>query len=89
MTGVQTCALPIYTVRDIEGKQVHDTLEQAIEAARTAAIQEATAEARRRGALGELKVETQVNPLTAFSNSGAEIDLGTSVHAIVTARILD
>ena len=78
-----------YTVRDLDGKQICETLEQAIEAALSSAIRQATAEARRRGALGELKVDTQVKPLSAFNNYGQEIELGASVLATVTARILD
>jgi N-methylhydantoinase A/oxoprolinase/acetone carboxylase beta subunit len=81
--------LTVYTVRDPGGKRICKSLDDAIEAARQSAIRRATAEARRRGALGELKVTTQVKPLTAFTNYGQEIDLGASVQAAVSARILD
>ena len=44
-----------YQVRGIDSLQTYDTIEEALEAGRVQARLQATAEARRRGALGELK----------------------------------
>lgn len=76
-----------YTVHAPNGNQVYDTLEEASCAATEAAIQSATEEARRRGALGELSVDTQLSPKIAYAREGQAIDLGTSAIAVVTGRI--
>jgi N-methylhydantoinase A/oxoprolinase/acetone carboxylase beta subunit len=76
-----------YTVHTPNGNQVYDTLEEASCTATEAAIQSATEEARRRGALGELSVDTQLSPKIAYAREGQAIDLGTSAIARVTGRI--
>ena len=57
--------------------------------AKEKAVAAAVSEAKKRGALGELTVHTQVNPQTAFSKEGVPIDLGTTVTASATGRIED
>jgi hypothetical protein len=76
-----------YTVLTPNGNQVYDTLEEANSAAIETAIQSATEEARRRGALGELSLDTQLSPKIAYTREGQVIDLGTSAIAIATGRI--
>ena len=76
-----------YTVHTPKGNQVYGTLEEASDKAIEAAIQSVTEEARRRGALGELSVRTQLVPKTAYANEGQAIDLGASAIAVATGRI--
>jgi len=76
-----------YTVRATDESKVFDTLEEAIAFAKKSAETSAVSDARRRGALGELKMETKVEPDTAYTNEGIAIDLGTSVTASATGRI--
>ena len=60
---------------------------QALDAARTVADQAAVAEARRRGALGELSVDVQVRTHVSHTRDGGEVDLGTAVVALATGRM--
>ena len=64
-----------------------DEYEQALDAARTVAEQAAVAEARRRGALGELSVDVQVRTHVSHTRDGGEVDLGTAVVALATGRM--
>lgn len=94
-TKVQVEISPNYTAGGIEGyivhtpngNQIYDKIEEAYCAATEAAVQSATEEARRRGALGELSVDTQLSPQIAYSKEGQTIDLGTSAIAVATGRI--
>lgn len=73
----------------MEGYAVHasgindlfETNQQAIDEALKAAGRLAEQEARRRGAKGEIRVETEIVRHTSHAKSGAEIDLGTVVMA--------
>jgi hypothetical protein len=76
-----------YTVHDPKGNRVYDTLEEASRVAIEAAVRSATEEARRRGALGELSVNTQLHPRIVYAREGQPVDLGTSAVAAVTGRI--
>ena len=69
------------------GSNIFIHLEDAISYAKETASSLACTEANRRGALGELSVELQVNPNTAFAKGGIRIDLGTTVIAIASGRI--
>lgn len=70
-----------------DGPQNFETLEEASDAAIQAALQAAEAEARRRGALGRLSVQTNLTPKTALTGGGEEILLGATAFAVVTGRI--
>ncbi len=70
-----------------DGPQNFETLEDASDAAIQAAVQAAEAEARRRGALGKLSVQTSLTPKTAFTGGGEEILLGATALAIATGRV--
>ena len=76
-----------YTVHAPSGRQEYPTLEEASEAATRSAIQSAIEEARRRGALGELSVQTDLSPHVAHAKDGMAVDLGASAVAIATGRI--
>jgi N-methylhydantoinase A/oxoprolinase/acetone carboxylase beta subunit len=76
-----------YTVLAPENPLIFETMEEAAESAKTAAARAAVEEARRRGAMGELSVQTRLTPKTAYAGSGQEIELGASVTAIATGRI--
>jgi N-methylhydantoinase A/oxoprolinase/acetone carboxylase beta subunit len=76
-----------YTVYLDTGNKVVVSLEDAIEEAKKAAILIATAEAKQRGALGELTVETKVDTNIAYAKGSLAIDLGTTVTAIACGRV--
>lgn len=84
-----------YAFGGLEGYSIHapgvhesfDEYEQALDAARTVAEQAAVAEARRRGALGELSVDVQVRTHVSHTRDGGEVDLGTAVVALATGRM--
>ena len=61
--------------------------DSAIEAAGREAERIATEEARRRGAMGVLTTQVQVNPRRAGARDGTQVDLGTQVVAKVTGRM--
>ncbi len=70
-----------------DGPQDFETLEEASDAAIQAAVQAAESEARRRGALGRLFVQTTLKPITASTGAGEEILLGATALAVATGRI--
>ncbi len=70
-----------YTVYSDEGQRVFDTLEEATHFAKESAIDAAVSAAKKRGALGELSISTQVQPKIAYAKEGMAIDLGTTVVA--------
>lgn len=76
-----------YTVRTAEETKTFKSTDEAVAYAGKAAELSAVADARKRGALGELRVEIIVKPDTAYTNEGIVIDLGTEVTAYVTGRI--
>ncbi len=78
-----------YMVYFADHNQLFEQLEDALAFAKEKAAAAAISEAKKRGALGELTVHTQVNPQTAFSKEGVPIDLGTTVTASATGRIED
>ncbi len=76
-----------YTVYAPNGRQVYNTLEEASCAAKEAAIQSATEEARRRGALGELSVDIQLSARIVHAKKDVAVYSGTSAIAVATGRI--
>ncbi|PHV69503.1 hypothetical protein CS063_15365 [Sporanaerobium hydrogeniformans] len=76
-----------YTVYATNGNKVFDTIEEAIEFAKSSAQNKAIFDAKKRGALGELDIDIKVIPKIAYSKKGTSIDLGTTVVASVTGRI--
>ena len=76
-----------YTIHAPGVQETFEELEQALAAAREAARELACAEARRRGALGELTVKVEVNPHVSHTRDGGEVDLGTHVVALATGRM--
>ena len=76
-----------YTIHASDRMERYEDYGQAVEAAGAAAKQLAIEEARRRGALGELSVEAQVDPHRGRDRHGAEVDLGTTVTACASGRL--
>ena len=76
-----------YTVQAADVSKDFNTLDEAIEYAKISAQASAISDARRRGALGELKIDIKVDPDIAYTNEGIAIDLGTAVNVNVTGRI--
>jgi len=76
-----------YTILSAGVREDFEEFEQAVDAASGIAKARAVEEARRRGALGELRVEVKVNTRKARDRAGAELDLGTSVVARATGRM--
>ena len=70
-----------YAVHASGVNELFETKQQAVEEALKAAARIAEEEARRRGAKGEIRVETEIVCRTSHAKSGAEIDLGTIVMA--------
>lgn len=78
---------PIYSSEGIDGYGIHaadvneryDTYEEALEAAAEAAKRLAVAEARRRGAEGELVAEARLNHRVGYTKSGSEVKLGATL----------
>ncbi len=93
-----TFGISDYTVYSELGNESYKTLEEALAAAEKSAIDAASQEARRRGALGELSVKTTVEKQVGYARVGyakigenhegaVSIDLGTRVTATVSGRI--
>ena len=76
-----------YTVHERDMVESFEDYDQAIEGAKVAAKRLAVAEARGRGALGDLTVEAVVDHRLAEDRDGASIDLGTVVHAVASGRL--
>ncbi len=76
-----------YTILSAGVREDFEEFEQAVDAASGIAKARAVEEARRRGALGELRVEVKVNTRKAHDRAGAELDLGTTVVARATGRM--
>ncbi|MBR0463889.1 MAG: hydantoinase/oxoprolinase family protein [Clostridia bacterium] len=77
-----------YTVHASDDTQWYETFEQAMEGASAAAVRLARAEARRRGAMGELTTRVRHDSHAASDRDGARIDLGTTVIATASGRML-
>ncbi len=75
-----------YVVHAPTGSSRFDELDDAIAEASVASEAAALAEARARGALGELAVETSVVRHTTLSKWGTNVELGCSVMSEVTVR---
>lgn len=73
-----------YSVQAGEGTIERETLEEAVETAGIEGGKLAEAEARRRGAIGRLKIKTQVHHETAESKDGMEIYLESVVAVSAT-----
>lgn len=76
-----------YTIHAADAMERFEEYDQAVTAAKQAAKRLAEAEARRRGAMGELSVVVDVNARRTCDRSGAEVDLGTTVFARASGRI--
>lgn len=76
-----------YTVYDINENKAFDTIEDAINFAKETTQARAISDAKKRGAIGELDINTKVNPKIAYSKEGVSIDLGTTVVTNVMGRI--
>ena len=76
-----------YTAYAPGGSRTFDTLEEAVAFARGEAEAAAVSDAKQRGALGELAVDTRIVPKTAYSREGTTIDLGTTVVSIAAGRV--
>lgn len=76
-----------YTVLTQSGNKIFDSLEEAVEAAKVSASFLALDEAKKRGALGELSVETTVHSNTGYAKGGGSVDLGTTITAVAAGRI--
>jgi hypothetical protein len=65
----------------------YDDLNEALEAARKASIIAAQVEARARGALGELSIQTTVGPASATNaREGGSVALNYAAESVVTVR---
>jgi len=76
-----------YTVHAADHVERYGEYDEAVEAAGEAAKRLAVAEARRRGALGELSVETRADVRRGRDRYGAEVDLGTTVTACASGQL--
>lgn len=87
---VKVSVSPVYTAFGVDGYIVHSpggafiygTLDESIAAADKAAREAAAAEARRRGAAGELDVSSDVKNSSGRDRDGATVELGV----LITAR---
>jgi N-methylhydantoinase A/oxoprolinase/acetone carboxylase beta subunit len=78
-----------FVVHAPDGAVRYDELPEALEHARKASIVAAQTEARARGALGELSVETRVGPNTGTGAQGSSVALNYSAESVVTVRFGD
>lgn len=78
-----------YVVHAPNGAKRYDDLNEALEAARAASVIAAQLEARARGALGELVVETVVGTNSAASKEGPSVALSYMAESVVTVRFGD
>ena len=76
-----------YSIHAADQRESYESYEQAVEAAGAAAKRLAVAEARRRGALGELDVTVAADAHRGRDRYGAEVDLGTTVSACASGRL--
>lgn len=85
---------PCYSTNGLDGYIAHcsdknrlfDTTEEAIEVAIESAKADAYAEARKRGALGELSLSYTLQSNKAYAKDGTAIDLGTTITAKADQR---
>jgi N-methylhydantoinase A/oxoprolinase/acetone carboxylase beta subunit len=75
-----------FIVHAPEGSSRFENLDEALETAKAAAEAAALKEARARGALGELAVNTAVDQYTTLSKWGTTVELGCAAVAEVTVR---
>lgn len=78
-----------YVVHAPSGAKRYDDLNEALEAARAASVVAAQLEARARGALGELAVETTVGANSGTSSEGPSVALSYMAESVVTVRFGD
>lgn len=76
-----------FTMYAAEETKNFEEMEDAIRYAKELAEAAAIAKARANGALGQLTVEVKVNPRTALSKDGLDVNLGAVVIATATGRI--
>ena len=77
----------LYIVLSPSGSSRFDNLDEAAETAMAAAEAAAVKEARTRGALGELAVNTSIKNHSAVSRWGSDVELGCTAVSEVTARV--
>ena len=77
----------LYIVLSPTGSSRYNNLEEAMETAKADAEALAVKEARERGALGELVVNTSIKSHSAMSKWGSEVELGCTAVSEVTARV--
>ncbi len=88
-TNFENDHLDGYTIHANGLNEWYELFEDAVKAAEEAARRLACEEARRRGALGELTVETELVKHRSHARSGAQIDLGTQIIARASGRIAE
>jgi hypothetical protein len=88
ITQMQTGDVTLYYVAHLpNGSLKTDTIDQAIEAARTAAARKAVEEAKRRGATGDLTPVIRTgSAVVKDERSGMDVTMGTVVEAEVIAE---
>ena len=86
---------PVYTSEGVDGFGIHAPgvnenfrdYDEAIEAAKRAAVSLAEEEARRRGAMGELSVSVREDRRTTVTRTGSQLRLGAEIIGIATGRL--
>ena len=68
-------------------RESRETMEEAVEAARTFAQKLAESEARRRGAMGEITITVETNARRSADRDGNAVNFGTEITALATGRI--
>lgn len=80
-------ALGSFAVHSAENTLYFKVYEEALDAARQMADSMARAQARSRGALGQLQVDVYTDEQKARARDGAEIHLGTLVRAVAIGKL--
>ncbi len=75
-----------YLVQAPAGSSRFDSLDEAVETAKAASEEAALKEARARGALGGLSVDTRIHKRTTLSRWGSKVELGCTAVSEATAR---
>jgi hypothetical protein len=85
--ALSTSGHTYYVVHAPTGSSRYDSLDEALDTAKTASEAAALKEARARGALGELVVSTSIVQHTTTSKWGTKVELGCAAVSEVTARV--
>lgn len=84
--GLSSTGQIYYVVHAPLGSSRFDNLDEAIDTAKAASEEAAMKEARVRGALGELVINTSIERRSAMSKWGTKVDLGCAAVSEVTVR---